>query len=144
MSAPSDRRHPRAAWPMPSGCGGCGGSGVLDHKNRHGGDQKQDDNRGKPHKVAVVAVGELDMASVEHVERAVTDLKDAGFESIVIDLSRIAFIDSRGLRTLIALRNHAKRDGHALTLVTPGAATSRIFDITGTRGLFEWRNRSGR
>lgn len=32
-------------------------------------------------------------------------------------------------------------DGHALTLVSPDAASGRILDVTGTRGLFDWRNR---
>ncbi len=94
--------------------------------------------------VAVVPVGELDMASVEQVEEAVTQVKDAGFESIVIDLHGIDFIDSSGLRMLISLRNDAKRNGHTLTLMPPGPAASRIFDITRTRGLFDWRERFSR
>ncbi len=89
--------------------------------------------------VAVVPVGELDMLSVAELEDAVRELKDAGFESIVIDLHGIEFIDSTGLRILISLRNDAKRNGHTLTLIPAGQAASRIFDITGTRGLFDWR-----
>jgi hypothetical protein len=40
---------------------------------------------------------------------------------------------------LLALRNDAKRNGHALTLVPPAPTVGRIFAITGTRGLFDWR-----
>lgn len=86
--------------------------------------------------VAVVLAGELDLASVDELERAVAELKVAGFQSIVIDLHEVDFIDSTGLRMLIALRNDAKRNGHALKLVSPGPTTSRIFGITGTRGPF--------
>ncbi len=46
--------------------------------------------------VAVVPVGDLDMESVVEVEQAVAQIRDAGFESIVIDLSRTEFIDSSG------------------------------------------------
>ena len=94
--------------------------------------------------VAVVPMGELDMASVEEIEQVVDELKAAGFQSIIVDLRKVDFIDSTGLRLLITLRNDAIHDGHALTLVSPGASCGRIFDITGTRGLFDWRDRSGR
>ena len=91
--------------------------------------------------VAVVLAGELDLGSVDELEQAVVELKVAGFKSIVVDLHGVDFIDSTGLRMLIALRNDAKRNGHSLTLVAPDATTSRIFGITGTRGLFDWRER---
>ena len=91
--------------------------------------------------VAVVPSGELDLASVDELERAVGELRSAGFQSIVIDLRGIDFIDSTGLRVLITLRNDAKRRGHALALVSPPPTASRIFDITGTRGLFDWQDR---
>ena len=93
------------------------------------------------HEVVVVAVGELDMATVDEVESAVKELRDSGFESIVLDLRGIDFIDSSGLRLLIGFRNDVERSGHTLTLIPPGAAVSRIFDITRTRGLFDWRER---
>ncbi len=89
--------------------------------------------------VVLVPAGDLDMESVDELEQAVRQLKDAGVESMVIDLSRTEFIDSTGLRTLIGLRNDAKRNGHALALIAPGTASGRIFDITMTRALFDWR-----
>ena len=94
--------------------------------------------------VAVIPVGELDMASVDELDDAVRQLKDSGFESILIDLRGIDFIDSTGLQVLISMRNDAKRNGHTLTLIPAGQAVSRIFDITRTRGLFDWRQRPAR
>ncbi len=91
--------------------------------------------------VSVIPIGELDMASADQLHDAVRELEAAGFGSIVIDLRAIDFIDSTGLRMLLSLRNDAKRNGHALTLMPAGPAASRIFDITGTRGLFDWRER---
>jgi anti-anti-sigma factor len=91
--------------------------------------------------VAVVAVGELDLASVDELERAVAELRLAGFASIVLDLHQVEFIDSTGLRMLITLRNEAERNGSSLSVVAPPPTTGRIFDITGTRGLFDWRDR---
>ena len=89
--------------------------------------------------VAVVPDGELDLASASALTDAVRELRDAGFDRIVIDLREIEFIDSTGLGVLLSLRNDAKRDGHALMLVPGPRAVQRIFDLTATRGLFDWR-----
>ncbi len=94
--------------------------------------------------VVLVPVGDLDIESVDQVEKAVARIKDAGCESIVIDLSRTEFIDSSGLRTLLALRDDAQRKGHALALTPARPAVNRIFDVTRTRELFHWRERSPR
>ncbi len=91
--------------------------------------------------VALVLEGELDMASAEEVGAAVAELRATGFDRVVLNLRQVDFIDSTGLRTLIGLRNDAKRNGHALTLLAPAPMVGRIFDITGTRGLFDWRDR---
>lgn len=89
--------------------------------------------------VAVVATGDLDIGSVEALEQAVRDLRGSGFERIVIDLRRVRFMDSAGLRVLLSLRNDAKRNAHSLTLVPGPAPVRRLFDLTATRGLFDWR-----
>jgi anti-sigma B factor antagonist len=95
--------------------------------------------------VALVVVGELDLASADKLGQAVAEVHAAGFTDIALDLRGADFIDSTGLRMLLGLRNDAKRDEHALTLVPPAPTVRRIFALTGTRGLFDWRgNRPGR
>jgi anti-anti-sigma factor len=89
--------------------------------------------------VAVVAVGELDLVSAERFGEEVRDVMAAGFAEIVLDLGQVDFIDSTGLRVLLSLRNDAKRNQRTLTLVPPTPAARRMFEITGTRGLFDWR-----
>jgi anti-anti-sigma factor len=89
--------------------------------------------------VAVAPVGELDLASVGKVEREVRALRGAGCRHVVVDLRRTVFLDSTGLRLLMQLRNDAARDGHELTLVPGRPEVARIFELTGTRGLFRWR-----
>ena len=90
--------------------------------------------------VAVVPSGELDLSCVDRVEQQVRELRAAGFDQIVIDLRRLLFIDSTGLRLLLSLRDDAQRDGHDLTLVRGPQAVQRIFELTATRGLFAWRD----
>lgn len=87
---------------------------------------------------AVVAVGDLDVASAELLEREVRELQRSGFEDIVIDLRGVTFLDSRGLRVLLGLRNDAKRNDHRLALVPGPVTVQRIFRLTATHGLFDW------
>jgi anti-sigma B factor antagonist len=89
--------------------------------------------------VAVVMTGELDVGSADVLDRKVRELEGSGFERIVIDLRGIEFMDSAGLRVLLSLRNDALRNHHRLTLVPGPPAVQRIFDLTATRGLFDWR-----
>jgi anti-sigma B factor antagonist len=90
--------------------------------------------------VSVVVTGEIDMRSAYEVEEACRELASTGFEVIVIDLRAVEFIDSTGLRALLRLREHCAHEGHDLVLVAPRRSSLlRIFDVTGTRGLFQWR-----
>jgi len=90
--------------------------------------------------VAVVLTGELDLASADVLESEVCELRGAGFGRVVVDLREVDFIDSAGLRVLLSLRNTAKRRGHSLTIVPGPRRVQRIFDLTATRGLFDWRD----
>lgn len=91
------------------------------------------------HEVAVVPKGELDVSCVDALDGEVRELRAAGFDQIVLDLRQVRFLDSSGLRLLLSLRNDAERDGHGLTLVRGPRAVQRIFELTGTSGLFDWR-----
>ena len=90
--------------------------------------------------VAVVPEGDLDLATVDRVEREVDELRAAGFDRIVLDLRRVEFLDSSGLRLLLSLRATARRAGHVLKLIPGPPEVQRVFELTATRGLFEWRD----
>lgn len=90
--------------------------------------------------VAVVLAGELDLMSASSLDREVRELRASGFGHIVVDLRRVTFVDSTGLRTLIGLNDHARADGYCVMLVPGPPAVQRIFDVTATRRLFDWRD----
>ncbi|MBW3607560.1 MAG: STAS domain-containing protein [Actinobacteria bacterium] len=93
------------------------------------------------HDEVVVAVrGELDLQSADVLEHEVAALHSAGHDRIVIDLRRTEFIDSTGLRVLIDLRNAAERAGRHLSLVRGPRGVQRIFELTATGPLFDWRD----
>lgn len=90
---------------------------------------------------AVVALrGELDVVSADMLEREVRALRLAGCDRIVVDLREVEFVDSTGLRVLLDLHSSAERAGHRLILVRPPAHAHRIFEVTGTDMLFDWRD----
>ena len=91
--------------------------------------------------VVVVPAGELDLATADRVESEVAELRDAGFDTIVLDLRQVSFLDSSGLRILLTLRNTARRHAHRLVLVRGQERVQRVFELTATQGLFEWRDR---
>jgi anti-anti-sigma factor len=90
--------------------------------------------------VAVVPHGDLDLSTVDQLAREVRELREVGFEEVLLDLRHVDFIDSSGLRLLLSLRNDAKRDGHVLRLVPGRREVQRIFELTATRSLFNWRD----
>lgn len=89
--------------------------------------------------VTVAPTGDLDIATADALDREVRELRTSGFDRVVIDLRDVTFIDSSGLRVLLSLRNDAKRDGHHLELVPAARQAQRIFSLTRTGGLFDWR-----
>jgi anti-anti-sigma factor len=74
------------------------------------------------------------------LEGEVLALRAAGFDKIVVDLRQVEFIDSTGLRVLMSLRNGATHEGYSLVLIPARAPVQRIFELTGTRGRFDWRD----
>lgn len=86
----------------------------------------------------MTAAGDLDLPAADAFEREVRSVAASG-ERLLIDLRAVEFLDSGGLRALLALRNDAKRHGRELALVPGPAAVQRVFVLSGTRGLFDWR-----
>jgi anti-sigma B factor antagonist len=79
----------------------------------------------------VTLSGELDLATVPRVQEAVEALLGQGASKLVIDLSRLAFVDSSGLRMFIALNDRAADEGWALALIRPAEPSLSVFQITG-------------
>jgi anti-sigma B factor antagonist len=90
--------------------------------------------------VAVVPSGELDLLSAGALAERVRAVGGNGSDRVVIDLRRLTFIDSSGLHALLGLRDDARRGRHSLTLVPGPAPVQRVFEISGTRALFDWRD----
>ena len=85
-------------------------------------------------RAVVVPRGELDLATAPELDAVVNERLDAG-QDVVIDLRELAFMDSTGLRVLVAAHARVESaDGGPTFLVVrplPGAAIERILAIAG-------------
>ena len=79
--------------------------------------------------------GELDLSSVDQLDGALRELREAGFDQIELDLSALTFMDSTGLRLVLAWDGEARRDGMSLRLRRGPAAVQRVFEVTGVGDL---------
>jgi anti-anti-sigma factor len=81
--------------------------------------------------VRVIPRGEIDVATVDIVEQRMRELRVAGFDRIVLDLRDVTFMDSTGLRLILAWDDEARRDGLGFGLVRGRDAVQRLFDLSG-------------
>jgi len=79
--------------------------------------------------------GELDLATAPELEQLVTESIDAGQE-VVVDLRALEFMDSSGIRVLVAAHARAGRLGTRLFIIRPGAgsAVAKIVEVSGLDG----------
>jgi anti-sigma B factor antagonist len=56
---------------------------------------------------------------------------DRDSETLVLDLRKLKFLDSTGLRLILSAHSRARRCGRRLTIVPGSGAVRRIFRLTG-------------
>jgi len=81
--------------------------------------------------------GDIDMSSSTQVRAHLTDLFEKNQKAIVVDLSKVAYIDSSGIATLVeGLQwSHANNTKFRLTRLTP--TVKDVFDIARLLTVFE-------
>ena len=84
----------------------------------------------------VVPEGDLDMSTVEDLERRLEAVRGTGAERIVVDLRGLSFMDSTGITLLTRWNNAASRDGFDFALVQGDERIARLFELTGLRRYF--------
>jgi anti-anti-sigma factor len=85
--------------------------------------------------VHVEPTGDLDIATSAELREILGRLAAERFAGFAIDLRGLDFIDSQGVRVLVAFERDARRDGRRLTLVQGAPVVSRIFELSGTLEL---------
>src|SRR3954464_14442527 len=78
----------------------------------------------------LVLSGEFDLAAVPGFEDRIAKVEEGTPSALVIDLTALEFMDSSGLRALVAADDRARRAGRRLAIVPGPPAVRRVFEIT--------------
>jgi stage II sporulation protein AA (anti-sigma F factor antagonist) len=75
----------------------------------------------------LTVLGEIDMATAPQLAKALARCKGR----TVVDLRKVPFMDSSGIRVLVAEQQRLDRNGGSLRLLSGRGQVTRILDLTG-------------
>jgi anti-anti-sigma factor len=78
----------------------------------------------------LVVAGELDLATAEELENELRQLESSQPGVLVLDLRELDFMDSTGLRTVIAADTRARERGARLVVIRAPEEVHRVFRLT--------------
>jgi anti-anti-sigma factor len=84
--------------------------------------------------ILVSATGEIDMSTVEVLERELTTAREDG-STVLLDLSGVTFIDSTGLHLLLEASHSSATSDWGFFVVRPSRAVWRLIEVSGTADL---------
>ena len=84
-------------------------------------------------RVTFIPRGELDLATAPEVEEKVLSALRDGQAEVVLDLRELTFMDSTGVRTIVAAHQVSEEAGRGLRVGRPPreSAVSRVIEISG-------------
>ena len=85
----------------------------------------------------VRVAGELDVATAPLLREHIIGQLGLGQTKMVIDMSRVPFVDSAGLSALIVAHHEATARGGSIRLACAPRSVLRVFEITRMDRLFE-------
>jgi len=80
--------------------------------------------------------GEVDMFTAPKLREALVQETDQGKNRIIVDLTRVSFMDSTGLGTLVGGLKRVKENDGTLALVCSHRPVLRVLSITGLTNVF--------
>lgn len=83
------------------------------------------------HRTVLAVTGEVDLATAPELASAVDTALASGAQELWLDLSGAAFMDSSGLHLLLDAHHRMRGLRRRLTIVCPGGAVRRLFEIAG-------------
>jgi len=79
----------------------------------------------------LVLEGELDMAWAPVLDTAVQRVCDSGVPALALDLRRLTFMDSAGLRSILLASEMCEQHGCTFLLIEGPPQIQRLFEVTG-------------
>jgi len=87
--------------------------------------------RERADRAILVLVGECDLANADRLEQAIESPAVTSKPMIVLDLERLEFMDSSGLRTILAGADGAAARGQRFAVTAPSEQVQRLLEVTG-------------
>jgi anti-anti-sigma factor len=86
----------------------------------------------------IALTGELDLAAVPQLEASASQALADDPVLLILDLSRLSFIDSSGMRSVLAVREQAENAGVGFGMVPGRANVQKLFAIAGILNGLPW------
>src|SRR5918999_4101437 len=80
--------------------------------------------------VHVALMGELDLSTVAKVQDELRRVEADSPATMVVDLSKLTFLDSTGLRCIVTADERAREAGRRIVIVRGPDPVQRVFSIT--------------
>jgi stage II sporulation protein AA (anti-sigma F factor antagonist) len=77
------------------------------------------------------AEGELDVSTAPVLDRALVEAEATAARTIVLDIEAVPFIDSSGLRALLAAHSRSRQHGNRLRITRGSQQARRLFALVG-------------
>jgi anti-sigma B factor antagonist len=87
------------------------------------------------HTSLVTVEGELDLSTAPRLKWTLIDSLQTGLSRLIVDLSRVAFMDSTALGVLVGVKRKLE-EGERLAIVCPRRDLLKIFEFAGMDGAF--------
>ncbi len=81
-------------------------------------------------RLLVALAGELDIVNAPRLEAELETLEAGSPGTLILDLRGLAFIDSTGLRALMAAHERARSAGRRMVVVRGAKAVDRVLSVT--------------
>jgi anti-sigma B factor antagonist len=87
-------------------------------------------------RILVAPHGELDLSTAAEVRDAVAEVRERGFDRIVLDLRGVTFIDSTGVRLLVRTRSASHEGSWDFSIIDGGEQVGHVLVLAGVSHLF--------
>ena len=88
-------------------------------------------------KIIVIYIdGDLTTNSSPNVEADINDILEGTNKNVIINVERVNFIASTGLRIILALGKRLNKKGLTLTVCSMNSSTKSVFDLSGFAKIF--------
>ena len=85
----------------------------------------------------ISVMGEVDLSTSPALEQTVLEVEEDRAGEMIVDLSRCSFLDSSGLRALLATAERSEQPSKRPAIVLSNPSVMRIFQLTKYDALFE-------